>query len=147
MFEIRADRRPQGRKKLIAERRAFFAFMNEGMTCTAAARAVGVRKKTGRRWLVEFRSIQAGSIAREERSIRLASCRYLEENDRIVIADLLREGRSLREIARALHCSASTISREVRRNRHPGYGGDRPHAGPHRAERRPPPPQAPQNAS
>jgi hypothetical protein len=32
MFEARQDRRPQGRKQLSAERRAFVALMNEGIS-------------------------------------------------------------------------------------------------------------------
>ena len=42
MFQIRENRKPQGRKKLIAERRAYFEFMRKGMSSKAAARAVGI---------------------------------------------------------------------------------------------------------
>jgi IS30 family transposase len=43
--------------------------------------------------------------------------RYLQEHDRIHIADRLREKASIRQIAAELGRSPSTISREIRRNR------------------------------
>lgn len=42
--------------------------------------------------------------------------RYIAFEERVVIADLLREGASLREIARTLNRSPSSIQREIRRN-------------------------------
>ncbi|WP_413252456.1 helix-turn-helix domain-containing protein [Streptomyces niveus] len=47
---------------------------------------------------------------------RPISCRYLSEEERIRIADLRREKRSIRSIAAELGSSPSTISREIRRN-------------------------------
>ena len=44
------------------------------------------------------------------------SARYLSEQDRVVIADLLAAGGAVRSIARELGRAASTVSREVRRN-------------------------------
>lgn len=44
------------------------------------------------------------------------SSRYLSHLDRVTIADLYREGLGVREIARKLHRSHSSISRELRRN-------------------------------
>lgn len=54
--------------------------------------------------------------------------RYLRETDRIHIADRLREKATVRAIAAELGRSPSTISREIRRNRHPVNGQYRPHA-------------------
>jgi IS30 family transposase len=52
----------------------------------------------------------------------------------------LREGASLRQIARELGRAPSTVSREVARNAHPGTGAYRPHAaGARAASRRPRP--------
>ncbi|MFI2371170.1 transposase [Streptomyces sp. NPDC018833] len=69
------------------------------------------------------------------------SCRYLSEAERIRIADLRREKRSIRSIAAELGRSPSTISREIRRNcnssvrpSHPSYY--RPFAAHKRAETR-----------
>ncbi|MBB4957252.1 IS30 family transposase [Micromonospora polyrhachis] len=62
-------------------------------------------------------------------------------DDRILIADLRREGRSLRSIAAEVGRDPSTISRELRRNAHPGTGDYRPHAAQARAEQRRPRPK------
>jgi len=43
--------------------------------------------------------------------------RYLSEDERVMIADLLAVGDGVRAIARKLGRAASTISREIRRNR------------------------------
>lgn len=53
----------------------------------------------------------------------------------------MREKRSLRSIARELGCSPATVSREVRRNRHPGNGQYRPHSAQRRADERKPRPK------
>ena len=44
------------------------------------------------------------------------SARFLSEDERVLIGDLLRAGQSVRSIAAQLGRSPSTISREVRRN-------------------------------
>ncbi|MEX3504920.1 IS30 family transposase [Corynebacterium sp. LK2510] len=53
------------------------------------------------------------------------SPRYLNIDERIMIADLIRDGHTIRHIARRLGRSASTISREMRRNHH-AFGPYRP---------------------
>ncbi len=53
----------------------------------------------------------------------------------------MREGASLRAIATGLGRSPSTVSREVRRNGHPGSGACRPHAAQARADARRPRPR------
>ena len=68
------------------------------------------------------------------------SARYLSEDERICIADRLREGASVRAIAAGLGRSPSTVSREIRRNAQPG-GGYRPHAAHARAAARRPRPK------
>jgi IS30 family transposase len=67
--------------------------------------------------------------------------RYLREDDRIHIADRLGEKASVRAIAAELCRSPSTISREIRRNRHPVNGQYRPHAAQARADARRPRPK------
>ncbi|WP_344897578.1 IS30 family transposase, partial [Nonomuraea antimicrobica] len=67
--------------------------------------------------------------------------RYLREDERIHIADRVREKASIREIARELGRAPSTISREVRRNRHPTNRQYRPHAAQARADARRPRPK------
>jgi len=55
------------------------------------------------------------------------SPRYLSHQERVAIADLRREGHSIREIARRIDRSHSSISRELRRN-HSAQGPYRPEA-------------------
>jgi transposase, IS30 family len=59
--------------------------------------------------------------------------RSLNCDERIPIADRLREGASIRAIAAELGRAPSSISREVRRNAHQGSGAYRPHAAQARA--------------
>ncbi|MEU5214575.1 IS30 family transposase, partial [Streptomyces sp. NPDC020742] len=68
--------------------------------------------------------------------------RYLREEDRIHIADRLREKATVRAIAAELGRSPSTVSREIRRNRHPDSGAYRPHAAQARADARRPRPKS-----
>ncbi|WP_430336324.1 helix-turn-helix domain-containing protein [Rhodococcus sp. ACT016] len=56
------------------------------------------------------------------------------------IADQLRENAAIRHIAAELERSPSTISREIRRKRHPVSGQYRPHAAQARADARRPRP-------
>lgn len=143
MFQIRADRKPQGRKKLTAERAAYFQLMSQGVSSAKAARSVGIDRRTGLKWRREKQTPRhrAELTVVEPQSIRLSSCRYLSEEDRILIADLRREKRSIRSIAEELGCAASTISRELARNSHPTNGQYRPHAAQQRAEARKPRPK------
>ncbi|CAM5636057.1 IS30 family transposase OS=Streptomyces aurantiogriseus OX=66870 GN=GCM10010251_38850 PE=3 SV=1 [Streptomyces aurantiogriseus] len=75
-----------------------------------------------------------------------SSTRYLREDERIHIADRLREKASVRAIAAELGRSPSTISREIRRNSMPLRGDRtrwayRPHAAQRRADQRRPRPK------
>jgi IS30 family transposase len=65
----------------------------------------------------------------------------LSQDERILIADRLREGACQSSIAAELGRDRSTISREVRRNRHPGSGDYRPYAAQERADARRPRPK------
>ncbi|MFD5831881.1 IS30 family transposase [Lentzea sp. NPDC060358] len=67
--------------------------------------------------------------------------RFLNEDERIVIADRRRAGVSMRQIAVELGRDCSTISRELRRNAHERTGDYRPHAAQRRAEARRPRPK------
>jgi transposase len=49
-FEIRDDRRPQGRKPLRREREAYFQLVKQGYSNNEACRLVGINRKTGSRW-------------------------------------------------------------------------------------------------
>ena len=56
----------------------------------------------------------------------MISERYLSEDERVRIADLRRAGLGVRAIAEKLERSASTVSRELRRNQDPDGGQYRP---------------------
>ncbi|TGG88153.1 IS30 family transposase, partial [Streptomyces albus] len=136
-FEIRADRAPQGRKKLSREREAYSRLVQQGYSNTEACRIVGVDRRTGNKW-------RNGRFERDRKPVppihvvvpASGPCRYLREDERIHIADRLREKATVRAIAAELGRSPSTVSREIRRNRHPDSGAYRPHAAQARADAR-----------
>ena len=89
--------------------RLFWREIAKGLLAEEAANAVGVSQAVGGRW---FR--HGGGMP----PIDLAplSGRYLSFQEREEIAILKAEGAGVREIARRLGRSASTVSRELRRN-------------------------------
>jgi IS30 family transposase len=95
-------------------RRRFWLQVGLGASTAVAAAAAGVSQETGGRWFVE-----AGGMP----PIKLAepSGRYLSFLEREEIAVLLAARLSIREIARRIGRSASTVSRELGRNT-PRYG-------------------------
>ncbi|MFI9789161.1 IS30 family transposase [Kitasatospora sp. NPDC051984] len=118
--------------------------MQQGYSNKEASRLVGVHERTGREWRNgrtdpnRFRA-----PARPERApvATPGPSRYLREDERIHIADRLREKAGVRTIAAELGRSPSTVSREIRRNSHPGSGSYRPHAAQARADARRPRPK------
>lgn len=142
-FQIREDRRPRGPVKLIRERAAYLELVRSGMSSQEACRIVGVNYRTGKRWRNGHRPSggHPGSPPIAKVAAPDEPSRYLREDDRIRIADLLREGASIRAIAADLGRHPSTISREIRRNQHPTNGQYRPHAAQARAEARRPRPK------
>ncbi|OHU47626.1 IS30 family transposase [Mycobacteroides chelonae] len=146
MFEVRASRVAQGRKKLVAERVKFFELLAQGYGVRESSKIIGVNYRTVKRWRSGDtrcgHTNRAGRPAQPyARTYRLVSSRYLSVQNRIVIADALSAGESIRSIAATLGRSPSTISREVRRNRHPDTGAYRPYAAQDRAEGRRPRPK------
>ena len=157
MFEVRSDRRPQGRKKLVAERRHYFDLVKSGVGTNEACQIVGINYATGYRWRQAAGSRSgpvpqtvspapvtgpaapagpAGSAAGSG-----ARSRYLTVENRLVIADMLQLKRSQAEIARELGRPRSTISREIRRNSNPLTGEYRPYTAQDRANARRPRPK------
>ena len=143
-FEIRENRgRAQGRRKLVREREEYLRLVREGLSSKQACQIVGVNPRTGKRWR-NGRSRSAGHRGASPITAVASPAgrsRYLGEDDRIHIADRLGEKASVRAIAAELGRSPSTISREIRRNRHPGSGRYRPHAAQARADARRPRPK------
>ncbi|MDQ2710132.1 MAG: IS30 family transposase [Actinomycetota bacterium] len=97
------------RKELIDKQARFWVLMGQGCTLRAACDAVGVSRATGRHW----RQATGGVIPRKKPA---PSGRYLSLEERLQIADLNLAGAGVREIARQLARSASTVSRELVRN-------------------------------
>ncbi|KUN15014.1 integrase [Streptomyces corchorusii] len=118
-YQIREDRKPQGRKKLTAERSAYFQLMQQGYSNREACRIVGVSPRPGKVWR-NGRHAHKGLAKARPLVYREPSSpgpgRYLRESERIHIADRLREKASVRTIVAELGRSPSTVSREIRRN-------------------------------
>jgi IS30 family transposase len=116
--------------------------VQQGYSNTEACRIVGVDRRTGNKW-------RNGRFERDRKPVppiqvvvpASGPSRYLREDERIHIADRLREKATVRAIAAELGRSPSTVSREIRRNRHPGSGAYRPHAAQARADARRPRPK------
>ncbi|MGP3686037.1 IS30 family transposase [Streptomyces sp. IBSNAI002] len=143
-FEIREVRTvAQGRRKLVREREEYFRLMDQGLSSSEACRRVGINLRTGKRWRNGRNPSGRHKAAPPVRPVvpPSASSRYLCEADRIHIADRLREKATIRAIAAELGRSPSTVSRELRRNRHPGNGQYRPFAAQARADDRRPRPK------
>jgi IS30 family transposase len=142
-FKIRENRQQLGPKPLVREREEYFRLMDQGLSSAEACKIVGINYRTGKRW----RNGRAASGKDKARPPVQASppapgpSRYLREDDRILIADRRREGASIRDIARELGRSPSTVSRELDRNAHPGTGDYRPHAAQRRCDARLPRPK------
>ncbi|MCP2257424.1 Homeodomain-like domain-containing protein [Streptoalloteichus tenebrarius] len=49
-FEVRADRRTQGRRKLVRERAAYVELIRQGYSSREACRIVGINLRTGKKW-------------------------------------------------------------------------------------------------
>ena len=96
------------KKELIEKQARFWVLMAQGSTLQAACDAVGVNRRTGRHW----RQATGGRIPRKKPE---PSGRYLCLEERLRIADLHLVGTGVRAIAAQVGRSASTISRELRR--------------------------------
>ncbi|MEU1285191.1 helix-turn-helix domain-containing protein [Kitasatospora sp. NPDC005856] len=131
-FEIRDRSVNRGCRALTEERRADAQLMQQGTGNEEACRIVGINDRTGRRW--GHGRAPSGTDAGGAPPITAPApgppsgpARHLHEDERIHIADRLREKATVRGITAEPGRSPSTISREIRRNRHPGNGPYRPH--------------------
>lgn len=137
MTQSRRNRRKRGPEPLVDKRDHYLRLMDQGMSNSAACKIVGVHRRTGTRWRYgrtytdkAGRSYSYAPITEQPKEI---SPRFLSEDERVTIADLLRAGRSIRAIAKELERSPATISREVRRNSDPNTGVYHPHRAQQRA--------------
>ncbi len=102
------------------ERRRFWALIATGLSSEAAAAGVGVSSTVGARWFREAGGMPPSTLAR---SSKPPSGRYLSFAEREEVALWRAQGGGVREIARRLERSASTISRELWRNAATRSGG------------------------
>ena len=102
------------------ERRQFWAAITTGQTSEDAASVAGVSPAVGTRWFREAGGMPPAGFGS---SSKPPSGRYLLFAEREEIALLRAQGHGVREIARRLERTASTISRELRRNAATRGGG------------------------
>ncbi len=103
------------------KQRRYVGLIAAGVSNSEACRLVAINRKTGNRWRYGRSVVNAVGEALHYPLVKITeprqrSPRYLSEHERIVIADLLAAGVTVRGIARELGRAASTISREIRRN-------------------------------
>ena len=91
--------------ELVEKQARFWELITQGSTLTAACDAVGVNRRTGRRW----RQATGGRIPLPEAE---RSGRYLSLEERLRIADLHLGGTGVRAIAALVGRSAATRSVE-----------------------------------
>lgn len=108
----RARMAPRSRTAAEARAAAYWELMRQGYSNTAACRLLGVTRHTGQR--IRRRAAHQTTTEQAEAAW---SGRYLSLPERLVIADLLRLGSSLRAIAAELGRAPSTVKREVDRHR------------------------------
>jgi IS30 family transposase len=149
MKDQHEGRRPYRGRRPSAARVRFLELLDSGMRPLEASREVGVNERTGRDWakgIVKSKNRrytfdgvlvwEAPGRPKPSREEKVISARFLSVEERIEIADLHRQGLTVRRIAQRLNRVPSTISRELRRNAHPGSGDYRPWAAQRRAARR-----------
>ena len=115
-----AGRGKPGREPDRAKRELFTALIARGVFSAEASRTVGINPRTGKRWR-NGRTVVSSSGRVLEYSPVIAvraepSGRFLSQDERFRIADLRREGLSMRQVAARLNRSPSTVSRELGRH-------------------------------
>src|SRR5450759_5993826 len=100
-----------------AKREAFGRLIADGIPSARACRMVGIHPRTGKRWRNGRRITSGGRVLDLPPVItpvpeKRYSPRYLSEDERVRLADLRREQRTMREIAALMGRTAATISRE-----------------------------------
>ena len=114
-WALRAKLRSPGRPGVARreDRRQFWALIADGLSSEDAAMVVGISQPVGFRW---FRLAGGMAPSHLSRSSKPLSGRFLLFAEREEIALLRAQGLGVREVARRLGRSPSTVSRELRRN-------------------------------
>ena len=133
MGSVRSRVGRPGPEPLKAQRQEFTRLITRGVSNSEACRAVGVNRRTGTRWRYGRTVTSSSGAELHYQPVTTTtkpglSARFLSEDERIMIGDRVRAGSSLRAIGRELGRPASTISREVHRNRDAESGRYRPFA-------------------
>src|SRR3954447_5780139 len=122
---MRVGRR--GRKRQLDLESEYWKLLQSGVGTVAACKLLGIGRKTGYRWRTENGGLPPAWLAESSRWSR-----FLSPLERQRIATLQGRGLGVRETARRLGRSPSTVSRELRRNLRPHdrglYDGDLAHA-------------------
>jgi len=101
----------RGKKRQLEVEARYWQLLQAGVGTVEACRRTGITRKTGYRWRAE-----AGGVVPVRLAEAVRSNRYLSMVERQRIAGLHCQGLSIREIARRLERSPSTVSRELGRN-------------------------------
>jgi IS30 family transposase len=138
---MKRARKSRGAPAKNAARAHYDQLMKQGMGNSEACKIVGVSRSSGTRWRYGHTVIfKSGTIKRYPpialQRPRVISQRFLSEEERVTISDMLHARYSIRAIARELGRSPSTVSREIRRNIHEPSGNYRPRTAQRSAERR-----------
>ena len=96
----------------VAVKRRYFQLIRQGLRGAAAARRAGVSTSCGSLWFID-----AGGVMIHDPGP--VSARFLDQDDRIAIADGLRAGVAVKQIARTIGTSFQTVYREIKRNSKP----------------------------
>ena len=93
-------------------KQSYFELIRTGMAGAEAARRVGVSMSCGSLWFID-----AGSVSITE--TRPINSRYINQDDRIEIADGLAAGEPVKSIAARIGKSFQSLYREIARNSKP----------------------------
>jgi len=112
---LRSKLRSPGRPPVAqrTHRRRFWVFIAAGASSEDAATGAGVSAPVGARWFREAGGMPPSTLARSSKPL---SGRYLSFAEREELAIQHAQGLGVRQIARQMGRSGSTISRELRRN-------------------------------
>ncbi|WP_254631526.1 helix-turn-helix domain-containing protein, partial [Curtobacterium sp. Csp1] len=99
------------------QQQVFWSAIRSGASTVIAAELIGAGQSQGRTWMRQRGGMVPAYLLRD------VSSRFLSPWERMMITAALRQGTSIRAIAKMLGRAPSTISREIQR----GRSGGRPY--------------------